>query len=167
MLSGVDGLTARVSTLAAAARSAGLPVVHVRTAFRPGYPEVGAGNALFSGLAKAGRLLEGGADTAFDPAVPPVGDEVVVTKTRIDPFWSTHLDVVLGGLGVRTLVVAGVVTSGALFSTVRSAANRDLRTIVVEDACADPSPAVHELLMQRVIPMTAEVVSLARFVESD
>jgi nicotinamidase-related amidase len=149
----------RAAAVAAAARSAGVPVVHVRTAFRPGYPEVSPRNRLFSGIKAGGRFLDGAADTAFDEAVLPAEGEVVVDKKRIDSFHGTELDFVLGGLGVDTIVLCGVLTSGAVLSAVRSAANRDLRVLVVSDACGDGNPDVHDMLTTRVFPMTAEVVT--------
>jgi nicotinamidase-related amidase len=153
------GLTARVAELVSSARQIGIGILHVRTAFRPGHPEVSPGNRLFAGLAAAGRLVEGGADTAFHPDLLPAPEDVVVTKHRIDPFWGTELDMVLRAGGVDALVVAGIVTSGAVLSTVRSAANRDLRVLVVGDCCADRDEEVHATLLQRVLAMTAEVVS--------
>jgi len=150
---------ANAARVAEAARATRMPVIHVRTAFRPGYPEISPRNKLFGGIKAGGRFADGAPDTAFDELVQPQGGEVIVTKNRIDAFWHTDLDAVLGGLGVDTLVVCGALTSGAVLSAVRSAANRDLRVLVVEDACGDGSAEVHQVLTTRVFPMTAEVVS--------
>jgi nicotinamidase-related amidase len=160
-LPGAAEVVARVGSLADEARRAGLAVVHVRTAFRPGHPEVGAGNRLFGGLRAAQRLVDGAPDTAFSAYLEPAEGEPVVTKHRIDPFLGTELDMLLRAHAAGTLVVAGVVTSGAVLSTVRAAADRDYRVVLVADCCADRDAEVHALLMQRVLPMSAQVVELA------
>jgi ureidoacrylate peracid hydrolase len=50
----------------------------------------------------------------------------------------------LGARGVRALMVGGVTTSMCVESTVRDAAQRDIRTFVVRDAVADFDLARHE-----------------------
>jgi nicotinamidase-related amidase len=160
-LGGAPDLVARVRALADEARRVGLHIVHVRTAFRPGHPEVGAGNRLFSGLRAAQRLVDGAPDTAFSADLEPAEGETVVTKHRIDPFLGTELDMVLRAQGADPVVVAGIVTSGAVLSTVRAAADRDYRVVLVADSCTDRDPEVHALLTQRVLPMTAQVVDRA------
>lgn len=154
-------LAVRVAEAMDTARSAGVPLVHVRTAFRPGYPEVSDRNALFSSIRAGGRLLEGGADTDFALGLEPRGEEAVITKHRIDAFWATDLDVVLGAMAHPTLFLAGIVTSGAVLSAVRSAANRDHSVVVIGDCCGDRDQAVHDTLMTRVFPMTARVSTAA------
>jgi nicotinamidase-related amidase len=49
-------------------------------------------------------------------------------------------------------------------STVRLAADLDYHLIVVEDGCADRDHDVHQLLMQKVFPRQATVVSAATLV---
>ena len=46
--------------------------------------------------------------------------------------------------GIDTVVVCGIVTNGGVASTVRDAHMRDYQTLVLEDACAAFSPAVHD-----------------------
>jgi nicotinamidase-related amidase len=45
-----------------------------------------------------------------------------------------------------------------VLSTLRDAADRDYRLIVVADCCADRDPAVHQLLVERVFPRQADVM---------
>ena len=58
----------------------------------------------------------------------------------------------------------GHATSGVILSTVRLAADLDYHVIVVEDGCADRDPDVHTLLMEKVFPRQATVVSAAEMV---
>jgi nicotinamidase-related amidase len=48
-----------------------------------------------------------------------------------------------------------------MLSTVREASDRDLRAVVLRDATADLDPEVHEVLVERVFPATADVVLTA------
>lgn len=69
-------------------------------------------------------------------------------------------------LGTRSLIVAGLSTSGCVLSTVRDANEHGYVVTVVEDACADSGPEVHETLVKHVLPMTANVMSLGELKEA-
>lgn len=62
--------------------------------------------------------------------------------------------------GVKSLVIAGLVTSGATLSTAREAADLGFVTTVVEDGCWDSKGEVHKAVMEGVLPMTGYVVGL-------
>ena len=55
---------------AKAARAAGIPVMFVRAAFRPGYPEVSPRNVNFNAVRQSGRFIAE-AGTEVHPAVAP------------------------------------------------------------------------------------------------
>lgn len=73
---------------------------------------------------------------------------------------SGGLDEILKRHGTKSLIVAGLSTSGCTLSTVRDATEKGYIVTVVSDACADPAPGVHNALCQFVFPMTAHVVDL-------
>ena len=83
-------------------------------------------------------------------AVAPKPGEVVITKHRASAFFGTDLDVILRANGIETLLLAGIVTSGVVLSTVRHAADADYRLVVVEDCCADRDPEVHRMLVEKL-----------------
>ena len=62
-------------------------------------------------------------------------------------------------------MLCGIATSGVVLSTLREAADKDYRLTVLSDLCADPDPEVHRLLLGRVFPRQAEVVTSARWLE--
>ncbi len=76
-----------------AARAAGILVVYVRVAFRPGLPEVSSKNKIFSNIAQAthSRYLEEDASSQIHPAVAPREGDVVVTKRRVSAFRGKRL----------------------------------------------------------------------------
>ena len=154
----------RAAEAVGAARGAGVPVIFVRVAFRRGHPEVSAGNRAFAALRDAGRLLED--DSAIDPALAPLPDEPIVTKRRVSGFTGSDLDVLLRGLGARSLVLCGIATSGVVLSTLRAAADLDFELTVLRDACADSDPEVHRVLLDKVFPRQAEVIDVATWAAS-
>jgi nicotinamidase-related amidase len=149
----------RAAEAVAAARGAGVPVIYVRVAFRPGYPEVSPRNKSFAALRDGGGLADDDA-RAIHPAVAPEPGEVVVTKRRVSAFAGSDLDVVLRAGAVEELVLCGIATSGVVLSTLRAAADLDFGLTVLRDACADSDPEVHRVLMDKVFPRQAEVVDV-------
>lgn len=155
------GLLARTAELLAVARTARVPVFYVVVGFRPGYPEVSPNNASFAAIAKTGRMVvtTPGADIA--PEVRPADGDAIVVKHRVSAFAGTDLEVLLRARRIDTLVLAGIATSGVVLSTVRHAADADYRLVVVRDCCGDADPEVHRVLLDKVLPRQATVVSAA------
>ena len=71
-------------------------------------------------------------------SVAPAAGEPVLQKTEPNSFLGTDLAERLEALGVEQLVVAGMMTSMCVDSTVRAAAERGLAVQLVHDACAAP-----------------------------
>ena len=70
------------------------------------------------------------------PELAPAPDEIVIPKTSSSVFISTNIDYVLRNLGVRSLVVAGVLTDQCVDSTVRDACDLGYLVTLPTDACA-------------------------------
>jgi nicotinamidase-related amidase len=155
------GYLTRLSAALSAARGAGIAVIYVIVAFRPGYPEVSERNKSFAAIAGTGRFTEGDPDAPVHPAVVPAAGDIVVTKRRVSAFAGSDLDVVLRARGVDHLVLAGIATSGVVLSTLRQAADLDYRLTVLSDGCLDGDPEVHRVLTEKVFPRQAEVTTVA------
>lgn len=120
------------------ARRASIPVIHVRVAFREGYPDVSPNNKSFSALSQAGGLREEDTETSIVAELAPAPSDVVVTKRRVSAFTGSDLEVVLRSQDIDTLVLTGIATSGVVLSTLREAADRDYRLVV--PAASTPTP---------------------------
>jgi nicotinamidase-related amidase len=159
-----DALLGRARDVIAAVRRSGVQVGYVRVGFSDAeiasIPET---NKSFSVIATAtGRGMRADApETAVHEGVAPEPNDIVVRKTRVGAFSTTDLDQQLRDRGIDTLILAGISTSGVVLSTVRDAADRDYRVYVLEDLTADFDPEVHELLMRKVFPRQAYVISTA------
>jgi nicotinamidase-related amidase len=145
------------------ARANKVHVAHIRVGFEPSEAaSIPDSNKAFAPLRTAGMMLEGSPEIGIADVVKPADDERVFRKTRFGAFSTTSLGPWLASANIDTLVLAGLTTSGAVLSTVREAADRDLRVIVLSDAVADSDPVVHEVLLERVFPTQAEVVETAQ-----
>jgi len=153
-------LLERLASVAASARNAGIPVIYVVVKFREGYPEISSNNRTFSPL-KAGAMPFTDTDpsTEVHPAVAPQPGDVVVTKRRVGAFSGSDLEIVLRAYDVNSLILTGIATSGVVLSTVRAASDMDFRLTVLSDCCVDSDEAVQDVLMNKVFPRQAEVIT--------
>jgi len=151
------GLVGRLASAVGAARAAAIPVIYVRIAFRPGYPEVSPDNRMFAALATAAGYGIDDPGTQIPAAIAPQPDDVVVVKKRVSAFTGSDLEVVLRARKIDTLVLTGIATSGVVLSTLREAADRDYRLVVLANGCTDNDPEVHRVLVEKVFPRQAEI----------
>ncbi len=71
-------------------------------------------------------------------------DDLVLSKTSSSPFNSTGVDQFLRNLEIDTLLVCGVVSNGCVEGTIRDASDLGYQVVMVEDACAAVTPALHQ-----------------------
>lgn len=81
-------------------------------------------------------------------ALAPAADEIVLPKTSSGVFNSTSIDYVLRNLGVRFLIVAGIVTDQCVDMAVRDAADRGYLVTLVDDACATYTEERHRAALE-------------------
>ncbi len=151
----------RARDLKALASRAGILCIYVRVAFRHGHPDVSPRNKTFAAWVSSGRMTEDSAEAQIHPDLAPGPADILVTKRRVSAFSGSDLEVVLRAASVDTLIMAGVATSGVVLSTVREAADRDYRLIVVADCCTDADPGLHQVLVDKLFPRQAWVTELA------
>ena len=151
-----------IQRLLAAARQAGIEVIHFRVASQTRDGRDSTLRYKTLGL----RVPRDTKEAEILPEVAPEGDEMVISKVTSSAFNSTNIDRLLLNLGIRNLIIAGVVTNGCVESTTRSAAEHDYGTILVEDATAAMAPQLqeHSILSMSykdaVIKSTDDVVKL-------
>ena len=80
----------------------------------------------------------------------PEGDEIVLPKTSSSVFVSTHIDYLLRNLGVRQLVIAGLVTDQCVESAVRDACDLGYLVTLVTDACATYAQERHDASLRAI-----------------
>jgi nicotinamidase-related amidase len=159
------GYLDRLATAIGAARSAGVGVIYVTVAFRPGYPEVSERNKSFAAIAGTGRFTQTDPGMQIPAIIVPAPGEVTVTKRRVSAFTGSDLEVLLRAGGTGHLVLAGIATSGAVLSTLRQAADLDYQLTVLADGCLDPEPEVHQVLLGKVFPRQADITTIAEWAD--
>ncbi|MET3792354.1 cysteine hydrolase family protein [Aquamicrobium terrae] len=77
-------------------------------------------------------------------SLAPAGDEIMLPKTSSGVFNSTNIDYVLKNLGIRYLIVVGIMTDQCVDMAVRDAADRGYLVTCVSDACASATQERHD-----------------------
>jgi nicotinamidase-related amidase len=141
-----------VAALQAAARGAGVPVIHTREGHAPDLSDCPdwklersrLDGAAIGGSGPLGRfLIRGERGHAIVDAVAPDSEELIIDKTGKDAFIGTALDEELRARGITHILFTGVTTECCVASTLRSASDRGYHCILIEDACASPVASFH------------------------
>lgn len=159
------GVIAAAQDLLEQARKRGLPIVHVRVAFRSDYADLLANTPIFRNVARIGAVVEGSWGARFYDSLAPRQDdarEFIVTHKRINGFYDSPLETILRAVGARRLIVAGVATHSVVESTVRHAADMGYDVAVAANACAAGDPDAHaaSLASMRLIAQVCDVDSV-------
>ena len=125
-------VVANVKELAAAARAAGMPVIHVWYVVDKGAPGLKLNAPLFQAVAR-NAVVRGTHGAAPVRGLEPKKGDLVVEKMRMNAFHDTNLETLLKGLGVETLVITGAWTNFSIEHTARHAADAGYSAIVVTD----------------------------------
>jgi ureidoacrylate peracid hydrolase len=86
----------------------------------------------------------GSKDAQVLDQIAPTDDEMVFRKTSSNVFISTNIDYVLRNLGVRSVIVAGIMTDQCVESAVRDACDLGYLVTLATDACTTSSAERHE-----------------------
>ncbi|MCK8784451.1 isochorismatase family protein [Roseomonas sp. NAR14] len=148
--------------LLGAARASGVPVLHTEVRYQPG----GLDGGVFYRKVPALRCFEAGSRLAAPPPeLAPLPGETIVTKQYASAFFGTSLASTLTALGVDTVVLTGVSTSGCVRATAVDACQHGFLPFVCRDAVGDRHPAPHEANLFDLQAKYAEVVSEAFVLE--
>lgn len=93
---------------------------------------------------------KGSRDGRVIDEIAPGEDEIVLPKSSSSVFVSTQIDYVLRNLGVRQLVLCGLVTDQCVESAVRDACDLGYLVTLVPDACATMSEARHQSSLKAI-----------------
>ncbi len=149
-----------------AARNAAILVVHVVIDYQPAF--FSPRNKFLQKI-RIPVLSAPGVDVAelleIADEVKPVGDEPIVRKPRMNPFFGTALESMLRSRDIDTVVLMGVATEFVVESAVRHAADADFRVIVLEDCCASFSEEAHRVSLH-IIDHLATLATSADFQQS-
>lgn len=103
-------------------------------------------------------FLDGSRGSRIVEEIEPLESDLVLDKSYASAFYGTPLPSWLVGLGVDTLILAGVSTGGCVRATAVDAISRGYRVAVVADAVADRIKASHKMALLDIWMKYADVV---------
>ena len=138
VLPGGDHIVPNQKDVMDAARQINIPIIYVNDAHRPGLRE----DREF--LKRGQHCIEGTWGAKVIDALKPSADDIIVTKPRFSGFFETDLDLTLKDLGIKILIVMGVVTNICVRSTIHDAFFRGYKVIVPTDCVEATGPREQE-----------------------
>lgn len=125
-------------------------------------------------IASGAILADGSPGAEIHPAIAPLPGDIVIKKHRFSAFYGTDLEIVLRGLGVDAVVIAGVTTENCCHATARDAFFRDYKVVFLSDATGAPDyldvgqggmsgAEVHQATLVVLSNSTADVLSTDDF----
>jgi maleamate amidohydrolase len=140
------------------ARKAGIPVVVTRVEHDPS----GRDGGIF--VRKVPALRWFAPDSPYSDYIEglaPVDGDIEIVKQYPSAFAHTNLAATLTSLGVRTLLIAGLTTSGCIRATATDAMQSGFVPVIIEDAVGDRLPGPHEANLFDIRSKIGEVRSSA------
>jgi biuret amidohydrolase len=142
----------------AAARDAGMLVVHTREGHRPDLSDLPEAKRVrgrlktgIGDVGPMGRILvrgEYGHDIIDE--LRPLPGEPVVDKPGKGAFYATDLEQMLRSRGIKSLVVTGVTAEVCVQTTVREANDRGFECLVLSDCIASYFPEFYEMTLKMI-----------------
>jgi nicotinamidase-related amidase len=144
--------------LIAAARAAGIMVIHTREGHQPDLSDCppaklsrGAPSKRIGDEGKYGRILirgEYGHDIVDELA--PINGEVVIDKPGKGAFYATELQDILTTGGITQLLITGVTTEVCVHTTTREANDRGYECLVVSDCVGSYFPEFQRVGLEMI-----------------
>jgi nicotinamidase-related amidase len=131
---------ARIRTLVAAARAAGVPPIFIQEVHKRTLIDFGRELDGAEGV----HCLEGDEPTELAEGLEPLSDEYLIRKRRYSAFFATELELVLKSYNAETLILVGNLTDVCVHYTFADAHQHDYRLKVVTDCVGGSSQAAHD-----------------------
>ncbi|WP_404925697.1 cysteine hydrolase family protein [Mesorhizobium sp. ORM16] len=142
-----------VSRLIAAAREAGVSIVHTRQGYRADMADMTPyekWRRRRAGLDGTEILLRSGPGFQIVPEIDVAPRDIIVDKTCNGAFTYTDFEPVLRARGITHLLFCGCKTDVCVHTTLREACDRNFQCLTISDACASGDRRAHEAALHMV-----------------
>jgi gluconolactonase len=157
-----QNVVSNVADLAAACRSAGVPVIHIWYIVEPGAAGLKQNAPLFQGVKEADALVRGTWGAAPAEGLEPQDGDHIVEKMRMNGFYETRLDILLRGLGTETLLISGAWTNMSIEHTARHGADAGYEVVVASDGTSTTGDEWQNAALNYAMTNVAKVASCAQ-----
>jgi len=150
-----------VEKLISAFRKAKRPVIYTTHGHQDGKMDGGILSWWWDGM-----CMEGTPEAEIHPRLAPLKSEKVVRKHRYSAFYNTDLEIVLRCLGIRDLVITGVMTNCCCETTARDAYMKDHRVFFLADATGSTTEDLHLATLKTLAYGFAHVATTQEILKS-
>jgi len=157
-------------------RAKGVKIIFTRHAHRRDGSDMGLMAELWPIVRDGTINAEGSQGTEIHPDLDVHKEDIVITKHRYNAFVGTDLDMVLRGLGIKNVVITGVLTNACCESTARDAMYRGFRVFFLSDLTATfdipaydggsiPADTVQRVVCSTIASWFGEVLTASELME--
>ena len=161
-----SGIVERLRSLFAAARGAGIRVIHCTAAFRPdrvgSYRNMPSVNRF---LENPEHLLVGSPTTQILPELHDPSDIESLRYHGIAPFIGTSLDPTLRSLGARTVIAAGVSLNRGIMGISIEGVDHGYSVVVPRDGVAGYPAEYGEMVLKHSLDGLTTLTTVAELVD--
>ena len=145
-----------------ASRAAGIPIIYTNVVYHPSLID---GGRFMQKTPLLRHFVAGSPMGAWPRGLEPDSDEIVISKQYPSAFFGTSLAPTLTAMGVDSVILTGLSTSGCVRATCVDTSSHGFIPIVVAEACGDRHEAPHSANLFDMNAKYADVVSEAEVLE--
>jgi len=155
------GLVDTCARLAAAARAAGVQVVHCTAENRADFRGANHNGRLFASIRRSPvQLLPGSSAAQPVAAIGVAPEDLVLSRGHgLSPMLGTHLDVTLRNCGITTIVAVGISLNIALTNLALDAVNLGYQVVIPRDGAVAVPPEYGEQVLTHTLGMVTTLTT--------
>ncbi|MEM9288382.1 MAG: isochorismatase family protein [Pseudomonadota bacterium] len=154
----VDDALASAIRVRDIARGANVPIFYTNVVYQAGGID---GGVFFKKAKPLVNFIKGSPMGAWPEGLDPLPDEPIISKQYPSAFFGTSLSTTLTAMGIDSLIITGLTTSGCIRATCIDCCSYGFIPIIVEDACGDRHEDPHRANLFDMNAKYGDVVSEA------
>ena len=155
----------KINAFLDASREAGIQVIYIKVALRPGHPELSEKSyPIHAGGRDVGAWTEGTWGAEIVDELDPREDDMVIVNYSPNSFLYTNLDQILRAKEIKYLFLTGTATNFVVEDTARYGAQIGYDITTVEDCCTSFTDEMHEFSIRNILPQFGSVVSSSEII---